>query len=71
MSQLANISGREAIRAFERAGFRVVRTRGDHVYLDNGTTTISVPNHRNVKVGTLRSIIRQAGMTVDAFLDLV
>ncbi len=71
MSQLANISGREAVRALERAGFRVVRTRGDHIYLDNGTTTVSVPNHRNVKVGTLRSIIRQAGLTVDEFLELV
>lgn len=71
MSRLANISGREAIRAFEQAGFRVVRTRGDHVYMDNGVRTISVPNHRNVKVGTLRSIIRQAGMTVDEFLELV
>jgi predicted RNA binding protein YcfA (HicA-like mRNA interferase family) len=60
MSRLANVSGREAIR-----------THGDHVILHKGSITVAVPNQRNVKVGTLRNIIRQAGLTVEQFLDLL
>jgi hypothetical protein len=71
VSRLANVSGREAITAFHRADFRVVRTRGDQVYMDNGTITISVPHHRIIKIGTPRINIRQANSNVEEFPELL
>jgi predicted RNA binding protein YcfA (HicA-like mRNA interferase family) len=64
------ISGREAIRVFERLGWQIVRQRGSHVILtrEGCMTTLSVPDHRELDRGTLRSLIRAAGVTVDEFL---
>jgi predicted RNA binding protein YcfA (HicA-like mRNA interferase family) len=62
----------EVIRALERAGFEVVRSAGNHKILDhreNRTRTVVVPVHagRDMKPGTLRAIIRQAGLSVEEF----
>ncbi|MBN1681014.1 MAG: type II toxin-antitoxin system HicA family toxin, partial [Anaerolineae bacterium] len=56
-----------------KAGFYELRQRGDHVIMrqDSPPKTVSVPLHRTLKKGTLRSIIRQAGLTVDAFVELL
>jgi len=75
LPKLPIISGRKTVRALERAGFNVRRKRGSHVLLSNpdGTVTVSVPVHaeRKVKPGTLRGIIRDAGLTVDEFVQLL
>ena len=72
MSRLANVTARECISALQRAGFIVVRQAGSHIILRKGTYTPTVPNHPgNLKPGTLRSIIRQANLTVDEFLELL
>ncbi len=72
MSRLANVTPRECISALQRAGFEVVRQKGSHVILRKGSYTPIVPNHTGViKPGTMRSIIRQAGMTNDEFLELL
>ena len=72
MSRLANITARECIAALQRAGFEVVRQTGSHVALRKGSYTPIIPNHPGkIKPGTMRSIIRQAGMDVDEFLDLL
>ncbi|WBH17287.1 type II toxin-antitoxin system HicA family toxin [Sphingomonas radiodurans] len=65
------LSGGEIVRALERLGFVQVRQRGSHVVLRNGTIGCVVPLHREVKRGTLGGIIRQAGVTPDAFLAAV
>ena len=69
--ELPVVSGKEAIAAFERAGFRVVRTSGSHhIMTKKGhALTLSVPVHRNQPVakGTLRKLIRSAGMTVQEY----
>jgi predicted RNA binding protein YcfA (HicA-like mRNA interferase family) len=67
------ISGAEAIRALKGAGFRFVRQKGSHVILrhDQPFAQLTVPDHKTLDRGTLRSIIRQAGLTVDAFNDLI
>jgi predicted RNA binding protein YcfA (HicA-like mRNA interferase family) len=64
------LSGAEVVRAFERFGWRVVRQRGSHIILIKGgeVVSLSVPNHREVARGTLRSLIRSANLTVDQFL---
>jgi predicted RNA binding protein YcfA (HicA-like mRNA interferase family) len=69
---LPRISGDDAIRALERAGFRQIRQRGSHLKLrsDDGRVAI-VPRHRELATGTLRSVIRQAGMTIDEFVGFL
>lgn len=71
MSRLANVSGRDCVKALQRAGFTVIRQSGSHIILDKDGVTVSVPNHRPMKVGTVRSIIRQANLTVEEFLELL
>ncbi|MGO8705333.1 MAG: type II toxin-antitoxin system HicA family toxin [Candidatus Brocadiia bacterium] len=73
MARLPVISGAQAVRAFERGGWRVDRQRGSHVILLKAghIASLSVPQHREVAPGTLRALIRAAGMTVDEFAALV
>ena len=66
------VSGREVIRAPAKAGFSQVSRRGSHVKLrDSAGKTVIVPLHRELARGTLRSILRQADLTVEAFLELL
>jgi predicted RNA binding protein YcfA (HicA-like mRNA interferase family) len=72
VSKLANITARECIKALERAGFSFVRQTGSHAVYDDGQHTVVVPRHPGkIKPGTMRSIIKQAGLSVDEFLDLL
>ena len=69
-------TGREVVRALERAGFVVDRVAGSHhvmTYRSDPRRTVSVPvrGNRELKRGTLRSIIRQAGFSVDEFGKLL
>jgi len=69
MASLPKLSGREAVRVFEELGWRVVRQRGSHIVLikEGQIATLSVPDHKEVAKGTLRSLIRSAGLTVGEF----
>lgn len=73
MPKLRRVSGREAIRALERLGFVQVRQRGSHVVLKKQTPEREigcvVPLHRELAIGTLRSILRQARVTPDEFME--
>ena len=73
MTKLPPVSGQECVRALERAGFRFLRQTGSHIHLrhDDPFRQLSVPNHKELKPGTLRTIIRAAGMTVEEFVDLL
>jgi predicted RNA binding protein YcfA (HicA-like mRNA interferase family) len=73
MPKLPQLSGREIMRALESAGFYFLRQTGSHIHLrrDEPFAQVSVPNHRTVKRGTLNSIIRQAGLSVDEFVELL
>jgi predicted RNA binding protein YcfA (HicA-like mRNA interferase family) len=66
--KLPVVSGAEAVRAFERLGFSVVRQRGSHIILRRGASGCVVPNHRELKIGTLVGIIKQAGVSADEFI---
>ena len=68
------ISGMEAVKAFERVGYEVSHQTGSHVILRRRTPPhrhLSVPNHREVAQGTLRGLIRDAGLTVEEFVSLL
>ncbi|MBX2997601.1 MAG: type II toxin-antitoxin system HicA family toxin [Caldilineaceae bacterium] len=68
MPKLPIVSGREAIRALERLGFVVVRQRGSHLVMRRGSSGCVVPNHGELKTGTLAGILKQAGISVDEFI---
>ncbi|UJP02320.1 MAG: type II toxin-antitoxin system HicA family toxin, partial [Nitrosomonas sp.] len=63
MPKLPVVSGMEAIRALERLGFTVVRQRGSHIILRRGAAGCVVPNHHELKTGTLAGILKQAGIS--------
>jgi predicted RNA binding protein YcfA (HicA-like mRNA interferase family) len=73
MSKLPVISGRQCVRALQEVGFVEDHQTGGHIILrrESPTVTISVPNHRELRKGTLRAIIKQAGLTVDEFVELL
>ena len=72
MPKLRRVSGRTAIRALERLGFVQVRQRGSHVTMKKqtpqGNIGCVVPLHRELAIGTLRNILRQARITRDEFM---
>jgi len=70
MPALPVLSGREVVRAFQKLGWEVARQRGSHIILTKpgSYVTLSVPDHREVARGTLRSLIRSAAITVEEFV---
>ena len=66
-------SGREVVKALRRIGFVVDHQRGSNIFLHNLEKNISVvvPNHKEIKKGTLNSILKKAGITIDELKALV
>ena len=75
MTRLPVITSRQLLRALARAGFFVHRTSGSHFLLRHQTDskrTVTVPYHAaDIKSGTLRSILKQAGLTVEELIQLL
>ena len=73
MTQLPVISGRQCVAALERAGFTVRRQVGSHIVMrcDDPFAQTVVPDHRTLDRGTLRAILRQAGLSVDEFIQFL
>jgi len=69
MPALPALSGRKTVRAFEKLGWQVARHRGIHIIMvkEGEIVTLSIPDHKEIAKGTLRSLIRAAGITVDEF----
>lgn len=65
---LPHVSGADAVRALQKLGFVVVRQKGSHVILRRDTSGCVVPQHRELKIGTLSGVLKQAGVSVDAFM---
>ena len=65
------LNAREVVKVFGSFGWQVSRQNGSHIVLvkDNHMATLSVPNHKPVARGTLRSLIRDAGLTVSEFIS--
>ena len=71
MPPLPVLSGRQVVGALESLGWQVARQRGSHIILTKPghLASLSVPDHREVARGTLRSLIRSAGVAVEEFVD--
>ena len=71
MGKLQILSGKDVCRILAKHGFVEVRRRGSHVIMqrkaDNSTITVPVPDHKELKIGTLQSIIRQSGLLRNEF----
>ena len=72
MGKLKKLSGKEVCKILSLYGFIEVRQKGSHIVMqnliENSTITVPVPNHNELKSGTLQSIIRQSGFSKELFL---
>ena len=68
MPKLPRVSGAEVVRALQRLGFAVARQRGSHIVMRRGSTGCVVPNHRELKTGTLAGVLKQAGVSAEEFM---
>ena len=73
MSKLPRVSGLECVKALARRGFQLMRQHGRHLILrrDDPFAQVVVPNHKELDRGTLRAILRQAGLGVEDFNQLL
>jgi predicted RNA binding protein YcfA (HicA-like mRNA interferase family) len=65
------ISWKKVIKALTQAGFKVISQKGSHIFLTDGKHKFTVPRHDPIKKGTLLSIIQQAGLAKEEFLELL
>jgi len=68
MPELPRISGEQAIKIFMKLGFYIARQKGSHVVMRKDDKGCVIPKHKALAVGTLKSAIRQAGITADDFV---
>jgi len=74
LSKLPVISGQELCKALKKIGYSIDHQTGSHIILRNETTPhrrLTVPNHKEIAKGTLRAILRQAGLTVEELKELI
>lgn len=73
MGALPRLSGRQVVKVFTQDGWRMVRQRGSHMILvkKGSFSTLSIPDHKEVAMGTLRSLVRSSGLTLEEFLKLL
>ncbi len=71
MALLPVLNGQEVVRVFESFGWSVARQKSSHIIMtkEGEIATLSIPNHKEVARGTLRSLIRAANLTVDEFAE--
>lgn len=69
MGRLVPVTGREMVKALEKAGFVIKRWRGSHAIMSDGRRIIVIPchGHETLPKGTQRGIIKDAGLTVEKF----
>ncbi len=67
MPKLPRIGSRECLSAFQKLGFSVVRQKGSHIVLRCGDRGCVVPNHKEIRIGTLSGILKQADVSIDEF----
>ena len=71
MGLLSNISGKKAVKIFERFGYKLDHQTGSHMILyHESRPTLSIPNHKELAPGLLRALIRKSGLTVQEFLKV-
>jgi len=70
MGKLPGINHLDAVRALQNAGFRIVR-QGKHVVMTDGVRILTIPRHNPVNAFTMGGIVRDAGLTIEAFKALL
>jgi predicted RNA binding protein YcfA (HicA-like mRNA interferase family) len=70
LPKIPGVNHLDAVRALEKAGFSVVR-QGKHLVMSNGTRILTIPRHDPVNSFTLGGIVRDSGLTVEQFRDLL
>ena len=73
MRRLSNISGKEAVKAFEKAGWQAIGQVGSHLMMTKTgiRVNLSIPQHKELSIGTLRKLLGLSGMNVVEFLKLL
>lgn len=74
MSKLPVVSGKEALKIFQKVGYELDHQTGSHMILRRNEPPyrrLTVPNHKEIAKGTLRSLVREAGLTVEEFVRLL
>ena len=71
MPKFPGLSGAQIVRALERLGFVVVRQSGSHIVMRRNGQGCVVPNHKEVKVGTVNGVLRPAGVTAEEFNSVI
>ena len=69
----SDVSGQELVKALQRVGFVVNRQKGSHIVLrrENPFARVVVPDHKQIRLGTLRQILNEAGLSVEQLLELL
>jgi predicted RNA binding protein YcfA (HicA-like mRNA interferase family) len=67
MPKFPGLSGWDIVKALEKLGFVFVRQTGSHIIMRRGASGCVVPNHKEVKIGTVNGILRQAGVSAEEF----
>lgn len=70
MPKIAGVNHLAAVRALEKAGFRIVR-QGKHIVMSDGRRFLTIPRHNPVNAFTMGGIVRDAGLTADEFKALL
>ena len=70
MPKIPGVNHLEAVRALEKAGFRIAR-QGKHIVMSNGQRIVVIPRHNPVNAFTMGGIARDAGLSVEQFRDLL
>jgi predicted RNA binding protein YcfA (HicA-like mRNA interferase family) len=70
MPKIPGINHLEAVRALEKAGFRIIR-QGKHIVMSNGSRIVTIPRHNPVNAITMGGIVRDAGLTLEEFKKLL
>jgi predicted RNA binding protein YcfA (HicA-like mRNA interferase family) len=70
VGKLPGVNHLQAVRALEKAGFRVLR-QGKHIVMSDGLRKITIPRHNPVNAITMAGIVKDAGLTIDEFRELL
>ncbi|MEA2415456.1 MAG: hypothetical protein QOI58_2113 [Thermoanaerobaculia bacterium] len=70
MPKLAGVNHLDAVRALEKAGFRILR-QGKHIVMSDGARVLTIPRHNPVNAFTMGGLVRDAGLTIEEFRKLL
>ena len=70
MPKISGIGSEQAVRVFEKIGFRIIR-QAKHIVMSDGLTRLTIPRHKTINAYTMGAIARDAGLTPEEFRELV